>query len=292
MRKMTIQRVLLFMISVVLAPVGSTEGLAQTGTAQQDPAVVKKYPPYPDVWRSITIGRLCKADNGDFYTVSEPFRKKGVEGTSYIKIAAFFGHSVTELDRTEADKIWLEGQPFPGAGVLKCQGNKYSLYSSSLTLPNGFAVESTCLVKNLCAYSFVSGLEVHDADQHVVSKAILISLLKTPHREFLPYPQVASDKAGEIMKRVHVIVPVLVALEDETFLIHPGGGGALFRLDKSLKIRFLNSEHQFFFVDPSLMERAYRQAEQIAEPDSLAWHQAFQDAAAELLNNLQKETKP
>jgi hypothetical protein len=278
------QSFVLLALGVVLAiPVQADE-------ASKEAAVVKKYPPYPDVWRSKDIGKLCKGDNGDFFLVSDPFEKKGTGG-SYRRITAVFGQSAVEVSRKEADGVWLDRKPLAGVGTLSCYG--INDYPPSLVLRNGFTVRRACLhSRDLCGYPYYPfGLEIRGMEQRVVARGVLLGLLKIPLKRSLPYPQVAEDMAGEIAERVQALQPRLVPLEDETFLVHTMGG-TVFRFDKQLRTRFPINEDRLFMIEPSLIEEIYRQTGQSVEPGSLAWHQAVQDAVAELLEKLRKEKRP
>lgn len=270
---------ILIVVSIAfLAPVWAAE-TAQPGVTS------KKYPPYPDVWQSKGRGKLCKSDNGDFYLVSDPL---GGEGNVQWKLTALFGQSVIELSPREGDAVLHERKPLAGVGTLSC----YDIndYPPSLILRNGFIVRRTCLHSlGLCDYPYYSGgLEIRDKDQRIVARGALLGLLKIPIKQHLPYPKVAEDVDGEIAERVQSLQPRLVPLEDETFLVHTLGG-VVFRFDTKLRTRFPINKDQLFMIEPSLIEAIYTQATRSSKPGSLAWHQALQDAAAEMLVKLKKE---
>ena len=284
MRKRACQ--IVFLLAVVGALV--VPGWAREGAQQEQ--VAKKYPPYPDVWAYRDpkgLGHLCKAEDGDFYLISSAF-KKASTGSTYRSITALFGRSVIEVSSKEADEVRGDRKPLGGVGVLRCYG--LNDYPQSLTLRKGFTVRQACFhSQGLCDYPyFTTGLEVRDKDQRIVERKIFLYQLKELSKKYLPAPKVV-DIAGEIMEQVNQLEPKLVPLEDETFLVVAGG---VFRFDEQLKARFPINEDRLFMIEPSLIEAIYKQADQSTEPGTLAWHQAVQDAVAELLEKLRKEKRP
>ncbi|MGH8610612.1 MAG: hypothetical protein ACREYF_00830 [Gammaproteobacteria bacterium] len=274
-----------------------TKPRVQADDSAQEKSVAKKYPPYPDVWGYSDpkgLGELCKADNGDFYLVSTTVEQADT-GSPYRRITALFSRSIIKVSPKEAEEVWRYRKPLAGVGTLNCYGvyNHETRtphdYPRSLNLREGLTVRQACFhSQGLCDYPYYTiGIEVRDKDQRIVARKIFLYLLKVPSKKYLPAPKVV-DIAGEIMERVNQLEPKLVPLEDETFLVNAGG---VFRFDRQLRTQFPINEDRLFMIEPSLIEAIYNQADQSSDPGSLAWHQAVQDATAELLTKLKKEKR-
>jgi len=301
MRNIAMQRLLLFMLSVVLASIGHTDGLAQTRAVPEGPAVVKKYPPYPDIWGvEGVVPSFCEAEDGEFYTMSSPSARPG-ESLDTWKAIAFFGKSTREIPSQIADSAWRSEDPLPHVGMLRCFGmfnhkdNRKYEHPSSLELPDGVTIRTACIGSDRfgrsCGYPyFGNGFDARDRNGRIVAQKTLVHIPRYPQHRYLPAPQISED-GGEIVERAIYLEPDLVPLMDGTFLVKTRRG--VFRFDSQLHTRFQFKRQEVFLVETKLLDAVYeRLFGPNGGPATVSDFQALQDAVVDLLSKLQKETKP
>ncbi|MCC6965845.1 MAG: hypothetical protein IT391_06120 [Nitrospira sp.] len=301
MRKIFRQLAVLLVSSLALTSLAEADGPAQIGEPQRGAEVVKKYPPYPNIWSAKgIIWAFCAASDGDFYTMSPPSIRRGKSAETW-EITSFFGRSTIELPSEQSEHIWRSREPLPGIGMLKCFGvpdhttNRKYEHPPSLTLPNGVTIRVACLggaqFGRSCEFPyFGSGIQATDQAGHIIAHKTLLYMPKKPKQRYLPSPRISED-GGQITERVIYLDPQLVALDDGTFLVKTDQG--VVRFDGHISASIPHNWHDLAIVDTKALDDVYDQLFGFkGSPSTVADFQALQDVTAKFLHKLEEGMQP
>lgn len=238
MRKIMKILLVLIVLNLTLMPFLQAAGRAQTGEAKENVSVVKKYPPYPDVWdwaipSSHRRTQYLRADilaSGDVRISYKLKIKKHKSGESNIPDRDSYG--ITFFDRQPIKPH--EGTILPDWGV---------------TLTNGKILESVFDVIRLSKGCFERGdrsFLIKNAQGNLIEKMQLFYLLSEPKR--FTVRQDCYDGA-DFTYQVEAMRASLVPLKDGTFLVIDGDHGVVIRFNEQFKTKSALLNQRVFVVD-------------------------------------------
>lgn len=232
MRKMIRPLLVLLACHVLLISLVQAGGPTKTDEAKHGEAVVKKYPPYPDVWdwvipfpeRATRYVQVDLQPDGDVrisYKLKSRALKKQEEdfpdvpqGGSYG--ATFFGRqSVTppkDIPPYSIDRSWR------------------------VTLASGNVLESASRFKetNGCFDRLDAFIVLKDDHGKTINRMTLYYVLSKPQRFTVYGP---CYDGADFTYQVEAVPANLVALEDGTFLVVDGEHGLVIRFDEQFKTK-------------------------------------------------------
>ncbi|CAI4029615.1 hypothetical protein DNFV4_00033 [Nitrospira tepida] len=275
----------------------ATGGVAWAGETAKEPAVTKKYPPYPEVWgyelpwpekNSRHSGiMIFKKDDGDYVAmyierIRKQRRKNGSccdlkyehAGQSFFSGKKWDGKEVGDFtEQHREDRVPQEfGKPHPWI------------------LTDGSEVQEATKGASRCLNYLDWYLRLLDPDKKVIVEKHLIYLLERPIKEPVCYPSERNEnligKQKAVTMRVQGVYPYIIPLEDGTFLLYDQYGNIIMRFDRKFNTKSELLNRKVFVVDRQALETFV--LERVKQRNQDYNDQTLNDAVYEYVTNLNK----
>ena len=251
-------------VSAQMGP-GETQPQAKAGEKAQEKSVVKKYPPYPDVWgyelpwpekNSRHSGTMIfKKGDGDYVAmyikqITKVRRKNGSccdlkyehAGQSFFSGKKWDGKEVGDFaEQHREDRVPREfGKPNPWI------------------LTDGSELQRKTKGADRCLNYLDWYLVLLDPEKKVVAEKHLIYLLEEPIKTPVCYPSERNEnlvgKQRTVTMRVQGVEPYIISLEDGTFLLYDQDGNIIMRFDRDCNTKSELLNRRVFVVDRQAMD--------------------------------------
>lgn len=239
-----------------------TQPNKKAGEKAQEKSVVKKYPPYPDVWgyefqypdkadRSMHID-VAKMPDGEYVVTyrkgpGELLRKDGTccDFSEKFSALSFFSTERKGLSGETYNTFWKENR------ANRVRADSVVFEDGSLILREGSMVGN-------CYEAFPFSIVKKIAGQ-IVAKKVFVYLPKQPQMRQINGGRCAEPEQT-IEQKVEEVHSMFVRLEDGTFLLYDAGGNFILRLDKDFNTKYRLND-TIFLVDADVIEKAKREAQ-------------------------------
>ena len=223
-------------LSLTLMPFVQAAGRAQTGEAKENVSVVKKYPPYPDVWD---------------WVIPFPDRK-----TQYLQADIVPSGDVRISYKFENKKHKKQASPYEAGNGITFFGRRsvkphegMISHSWRVTLASGKILESVSDVirqSKGCFGRTDRSFLLKNADGKLIAETQLFYILSKPKR--FTVREDCYDGA-DFTYQVEAMRASLIPLKDGTFLVVDGDHGLVIRFDEQFKTKSALLNQRVFVVD-------------------------------------------
>ena len=239
-------------VSAQMGP-GETQPQAKAGEKAQEKSVVKKYPPYPDVWGyelpwpgkddRVSRPNIFKMSDGDYFVTYVKSRKSSErkDGT-----CCEFKHTFAGLSFFSGSHRDLTGKELNAFGEKNSENR---VKADSISFSDGSRIERR--IFNHCVTFPYSILKVNQAGQVVMNRT-LFYVPETPKRRNITLCEGMGSQ--DVEEKVEAPIFTFVPLEDETFLLYEPEGNHIIRFDKDLNSKFV-ANSRVVLLDTEIVER-------------------------------------
>lgn len=276
MRKM--MRLLLVLVAchVLLIPLVRAAETTKTAETKQGGAVVKKYPPYPDVWDWVTPYPTRMS-----YRLQAELLPDGDVQLSY-RLKSKTPKPSEDLDPQgeEYSVLFFSKQPVPPPKDFYAYVHHQK---GRVKLPNGKTVMSSGAwgSNSGCFSQFGREFTVRGADEQELNRKMLLYMLDRPET-FVPSGMCEGEPYRDPSFSYHVtpMVAGLIPLEDNTFLVVDYEHGVVLRFDEQWQSKSPLLNRRVFILEGQQMQAFIRDKKYLkteAEGYGLIWQRVEDD---------------
>ncbi len=265
----------------VLLLAAAIAGPGAAFAAEDAAKVVRKYPPYPDVW-----GRLLPFPNdGSYYISAKAYERDD----GHILIKTYSGSKLGDQKHIFHVLDFFTGRfKEDKSGIDFLRHPKYRrLLEFDLTLPDGSRIEHKNESFSNCRETWDVHIVKRARDGQITADKMLLALYDRPVRTGIMRHCALSEGADHYIAKWRQLEPAFALLRDGTVLAYDIGSVFSIRLDGDLRSPFLTHNPKLFLVDREEVLTIVKQALRRPGPPL----QNVDDAVYDYLMKLKKQRK-